>query len=52
MGTSNAFYLEEDDEPDMGEEWFVGPDDFEDFELVEATDEDRVRLRKAGFRLD
>ena len=51
VGKGNVFYLDGELEDDRAE-WVVGADDFsEDWDLVRASDEDRGRLRVAGFRV-
>jgi hypothetical protein len=37
---------------DSLEAYTIGPDTFDDWQLVEATDDERRRLREAEFRLD
>jgi hypothetical protein len=48
-GAGNLFFPDgELEDPDA--EWTIWPDDFaEDWDLVEATDQERARLRDAGF---
>ena len=51
VGRGNLFYLDGELEDDRAE-WTIWADDFsEDWELVRVSDEDRARLRAAGFRL-
>jgi hypothetical protein len=40
------------DAPDDPEPYTIGPDTFEDSQLFEATDDERRRLRDAGFRIE
>jgi hypothetical protein len=51
VGSGNLFFLDGELE-NTNAEWTIGADDFsEDWELVRASDEDRARLREAGFRV-
>jgi hypothetical protein len=52
VGRRNPCFLEDDALPDPDQPYFIGPDDFDDWELVEATEVDRVQLRQAGFRVE
>jgi hypothetical protein len=38
--------------PDPDDEYFIWPETFDEWEIVEATDVERCQLRAAGFRLD
>jgi hypothetical protein len=50
-GAGNVFYPDGDLE-DPEAEWIIWPEDFaEEWDLVEATDPERARLRAAGFRV-
>jgi hypothetical protein len=37
---------------DSLEAYTIGPDTFDDWGLIEATDDERRRLRDAGFRIE
>jgi hypothetical protein len=53
VGFADPYYLEEDGLPDPDEPYSIGPDKFAgDWELVEASDDERRRLRDAGFLID
>lgn len=51
-GRGNQFYPEDSTQPDPDAEWIVFPDEFEEFELVEASDDERRQLQDAGFPFD
>ena len=52
VGCRIPFYLEIDAVPDPDDEYFIWPETFDEWEIVEATDVERCQLRAAGFRLD
>jgi hypothetical protein len=57
VGHGNPFWIVGSDSPhlmfealpDPDDEYTIGPDTVEDWELVEATDEERRLLHEAGF---
>jgi hypothetical protein len=59
VGRGNPFWIIGADSPHLmmaavpepDDEYFIGPDTFDEWEIVEATDEERRRLQDAGFRV-
>jgi hypothetical protein len=54
VGRGDPFWLDHDAMlmPAPDDEYSIGPDTFEDWELIEASDAERRQLREAGFRID
>jgi hypothetical protein len=54
VGRGDPFWLDHDAMlmPPPDDAYSIGPDTFEDWELIEASFDERRRLREAGFRLD
>ena len=50
VGRGDPCYLDHEAMPSPTDAYHIGPDTFEDWELVEATEEDCRRLRDAGFQ--
>src|SRR5262249_19110345 len=51
VGHGNPFWPGWDVLPDPQEPYHIGPDTFDEGELVEAKEEECFRLREAGFRV-
>jgi hypothetical protein len=51
VGRGDPYCLENNAMPDPDDQYFIWPETFDEWEIAEATDEERRQLRAAGFRL-